>query len=459
MRKRGWVRGNPIALNDRPAHTGHVTTATWTNWGRCAAASPAAVEHPASVDELARTVRDAAARGLAVKPVGAGHSFTPIAATDGALIELDRLTGIESVEPTGTGADVTVYAGTSLRRLNSLLWSLDLSMINLGDIDVQTVAGAIATGTHGTGAGFGGLATQVRAVQVITARGEALDCSAAENPQLFQAARLGLGAIGVIGKMTIACHRAFVLHAEERPEKLDDVLADLPRLRRDVDHFEFYWWPHTRRVLTKRNTRLPRSTPLRPVGRVRSYLDDELLSNTAFEGINRISTRMPALIPRSNALAARLLSPRAFTDASPAVFTSTRRVRFREMEYAIPAEEVPGMLTRIDRLLAETGMRIGFPVEVRFAAADDVWMSTAHGRATAYVAVHVYWRQDYDRYFRAVEEIARSVDGRPHWGKLHFRTAADLRPAYPHFDDFLAVRDAYDPDRVFGNEYLTRVLG
>ncbi|WP_200171972.1 D-arabinono-1,4-lactone oxidase [Tomitella cavernea] len=436
-----------------------MTGTTWRNWADCAHAEPQAVAHPADAEEVAGLIQQAAATGLPVKAVGAGHSFTPVAVTTGMQIHLDRLTGIAAVVPTSEGAHVTVYAGTRLERLNELLWSLGLSMINLGDIDMQTLAGAIATGTHGTGAAFGGLATQVVGLEIVTATGEVVTCSAERNPTLFEAARLGLGALGVITTMTIACRNAYVMHAEERPEPLDAVLSDLERIRTSVDHFEFYWWPHTHRVLTKRNTRLPGATPLRPVGRIRGYIDDELLSNTVFGGINAVSTRVPAIIPRANALAARLLSAREFTDAAHRVFASSRRVRFREMEYAVPVAELPGVLERIDRLLTDGGHRIGFPIEVRFAAADDVWLSTAHGRDTAYVAVHMYWKQDQRRYFRAVEDIARSVDGRPHWGKLHRRAAADLRPAYPRFDDFVAVRDEVDPDRVFGNDYLARVLG
>lgn len=442
--------GPPAAADHRPA---------WRNWADCARAHPRALVRPGDAAEVARIVAEASARGLTVKAVGAGHSFTPVAVTDGVLLRLDRLSGITSVAPVEGGAHVTAFAGTTLHDFNAQLWSLGLSMINLGDIDVQTLAGAIATGTHGTGARFGGLATQVVALELVTADGATLRCSPAENPDLFEAARLGLGAVGVVTTMTIACVDAFAMHAEERPEPLDAVLGDLDRIRASVDHFEFYWWPHTRRVLTKRNTRLPGATPLRPVGRVRGYLDDELLSNTVFGALNGLGTRLPAVIPPVNAAAARLLSAREYTDAAHRVFASSRRVRFREMEYAVPVAALPGVLERIERVIARRGFRVGFPVEVRFAAADEVWLSTAHGRDTAYVAVHKYWKQDHEPYFRAVEEIAREADGRPHWGKLHWRTAADLRPVYPRFDDFLAVRDRYDPQRVFGNAHLTRVLG
>ena len=410
-------------------------------------------------EELTRLVTDAGKNGLRVKAVGAGHSFTPIAVTDGVLISLDRMAGIESVQSTPTGAHVTVFAGTPLHQLNAELWSRGLAMRNLGDIDAQSIAGAIATGTHGTGVKFSGLAAMVVALQVVLADGTIADCSAETDPELFQAARLGLGAIGILSKVTLDCPRAYVMHAQEGPDSLDNVLGDLVNTRAAVDHFEFYWWPHTRRVLTKRNTRLPLETPLHPLGKISGYIDDELLSNRLFEVSNRLCTKFPTMIPRFNRVAARLLSAREYTDRSYRVFISPRRVRFREMEYAIPIDALPGVLAELDMLINSSGDRVSFPVEVRFAAADDVWLSTANGRDTAYIAVHRYWRDDYEGYFRGFEAIAAAAGGRPHWGKLHWRTAAELRDSYSRFDNFLAVRDKVDPARVFGNDYLARVLG
>ncbi len=436
-----------------------MTEPTWSNWADCAHSSPHSIRHPADALELTRVVSDAAERGLRVKCVGAGHSFTSIAVTDGVLIKLDRMTGIESVQPTATGAHVTVLAGTPLHRLNPLLWSHGLAMCNLGDVDAQSIAGAISTGTHGTGAEFCGLAGLVVGLQVVLADGSIVDCTATREPDLFQAARLGLGAIGVLSKVTLDCPRAYALNAREKPEALDDVLGNLADIRAQVDHFEFYWWPHTRRVLTKRNTRLPLETPLDPVGRIAGYIDDELLSNRVFELTNRLCTKVPAITPRVNQVAARLLSAREFTDRSYRVFISPRRVRFREMEYAIPVDALLSVLDQLDRMIVRTGEIVSFPVEVRFAAADDVWMSTANGRETAYVAIHKYWRQEHEQYFRAFEEIAAAAGGRPHWGKLHWRTVDELRQEYTHFDDFTAVRDKHDPNRAFGNDYLTRVLG
>jgi L-gulonolactone oxidase len=210
---------------------------------------------------------------------------------------------------------------------------------------------------------------------------------------VLAAATVGLGAFGIVANVTLQCVPAFALEADERPEGVDDVLAELDAFADGSDHAEFYWFPHTRRVLSKRNTRRPGNGPLQPLGRVRRAVDDEFLSNTVFELVNRVTTRRPALVPRANAVAARALTARRYTDRSYRVFATARRVVFREMEYAVPRAAVPGVLTGIQAWLAASGQRIGFPVEVRFAAADDVWLSTASGRDTAYVAVHQYWRR------------------------------------------------------------------
>lgn len=419
---------------------------TWTNWAGTVRAD-VEVARPTSIAELQRVVADAPGR---VKPIGAGHSFTAIGATDGVQLAPDGLAGV--VRADVESGLVTVLAGTRLHELNETLWHLGLALENLGDIDVQTVSGAISTGTHGTGARLGGLATQVRGLQLVLADGTLYDASPEQ-------AAVGLGALGVVATVTLQCVPAFALAASEAPAGLDDVLADLDTTVKVNDHFEFYWFPHTRRVLTKRNNRVLPGTELKPVRRLRAYVDDEFLSNTVFDLVNRATMRRPALIPRANAVAAQALSARDYIDRSYRVFASPRRVVFREMEYAVPAEAVPFVLAEIEAWLARSGERIGFPIEVRFAASDGCWLSTAYGRDSGYIAVHQYHRRDHEAYFRAVEAIARDVDGRPHWGKLHFRDAASLAATYSRFDDFVALRDRLDPGRKFGNRYLESVLG
>jgi L-gulono-1,4-lactone dehydrogenase len=293
----------------------------------------------------------------------------------------------------------------------------------------------------------------------VLADGSVHDCDAGHEPDLFEAARISLGALGIITEVTLQCVPAFLLQAREDPGTLSGTLADLDLLVDGTDHFEFYWFPHTDRVLTKRNTRLPVEAGEHPLPGWRAWLDDDLLSNRVFEAVNRVSTARPQWVPRINRITSRVLSSREFTTASHRVFASRRDVRFREMEYAVPRSAAAGLLVSLKEFTDRAGLPLPFPVEVRFTAADDVWLSTAHERESAYIAVHQYHRMEHQAYFDAFEAMAREAGGRPHWGKLHGRTRDDLRPAYARFDDFVAVRDRVDPERLFANAYLTQVLG
>lgn len=427
----------------------------WRNWGRSESSNPHVVARAHDIDEVVETVAYARDRGLTVKPIGAGHSFTAIAATDGVQLDVSAIDGVLAVD----GNLVTLGAGTNLYQLPALLEPLGLALANMGDIDRQTIAGATSTGTHGTGAAFGGLATQLRAVTLVTASGEVLRVSKDENPDLLQAAVLGLGALGVLVDATVECVPAYLLNALERPEPIGTVLAEWQERIAAHDHFEFYVWPHTDTVLTKVNTRLPLEGGRSPLGGFQRWFDDDFMANGVYRATLNLGRMMPAIIPPLNRLSVRLTGDREFTDVSPKVFTTHRTVRFTEMEYALPVEHVPAAIERIRALIAEKGWRISFPIEVRASAPDDLWLSTASGRATGYIAVHRYYRDDPTEYFEGIEAIMREYDGRPHWGKMHTRTAADLAPAYPRFGDFVAVRDRLDPERVFTNPYLDRVLG
>lgn len=427
----------------------------WRNWSGSQRARPAFVSKAASIEEVVETIDFANGRGLTVKPIGAGHSFTAIAATEGVQLDIGGLDGVLAVD----GNLVTLGAGTNLYQLPALLAPFGLALENMGDIDKQTIAGATSTGTHGTGAAFGGLATQIVALTLVTADGGILRVSETENAELLPAARLGLGALGVVVEVTLRCVPDFMMHALEQPEPLEEVLDDWVERATAVDHFEFYWFPHTDVALTKTNTRLPATAERKAQNRVAAWIDDEFMPNGVYVGLCELGVIAPATVPPLNRLSAKVVAAREVTDGWHEVFTSPRRVRFREMEYAIPREHIPAALREIRATIQRRGWRISFPVEVRVAASDDNWLSTAYGRETGYIAVHRYHREDPTEYFEAVEAIMRGFDGRPHWGKMNYRTAADLRPAYPHFDDFLAVRDRLDPQRLFANDYLKRVLG
>jgi FAD-linked oxidoreductase len=431
------------------------SSASWRNWSGTYSVTPARLSYPGSPDEVAAEVRRAAEEELSLKAVGSGYSSNDIAVTRGVMLDLSKLTGILAAdERTGL---VTVAAGMTLRELNRELWKLGLSVSCVGNLDVVTIAGALATGTHGTGRRYGGLASQVRGLQLVTADGQVLECSAEQHPELFATARVSLGALGIITAVTLQCEPAFVLQSVEAPADYDDLLEVLARLELR-DHFEFLWFPHTRRVLTKVQTRLPADTPLEPRGALRGWYDDKVLG-AVFSAMNRLSTTWPGVTGKVNRTATRALPERSYTDQAHRLVTGSGRVVFRQMEYAVPRVSLAHVLDSLDDWLQRSGEQITFPVEVRLAAADNIPLSPAFGRETCWIAVHQYHRRPHDTYFSAVEAIAREVDGRPHWGKLHYRSAEDLAPSYPLFDEFLAVRDKYDPDRRFGNDYLRRVLG
>jgi FAD/FMN-containing dehydrogenase len=454
--------------SDQPA-------ATWRNWAGNESARPRRIAVPRSTHEVADEVRKAAADGLTVRMAGTGHSFTPVAATDGVLLHPGGMTSIRSVD--AAAGLVTVEAGCPLQVLNASLLARGLSLANMGDIQVQTVAGATQTGTHGTGRDIGGMAAQVAGLELVLADGTVVTCSAdslpaaaasattppaapspaSTPPGLFDAARVGLGALGVVTAVTFRVVPAFLLEAREEPMQWSEVISRLDELTSENEHFEFYWFPHTEGCLTKRNNRSP--GPPRPLPRFRYLLDDEFLSNTVFGVTCRLGHAVPGVITTVNGLAGKALGSRSYVDAAYRVFTSPRRVRFKEQEYAIPRESLADVLAEIRALFARRDWRISFPIEVRVTPGDDLWLSTAYGRSSAYIAIHVFHASPHQEYFRDVEAVMTAVAGRPHWGKMHTRSAEYLRQAYPKHGDFVALRDELDPERRFGNSYLTQVLG
>ena len=407
---------------------------------------------PRDAEEVAAAVRDAGRDGLPVRMAGSGHSFTAAAVTDGVLLHPTRLTGVLGI----AGDRVTVRAGTRLRELSRRLAEHGLALENLGDVDVQTVAGAVATGTHGTGARYGGLATQVTGLELVLADG-----SVRSDPDLVPAATVGLGAFGIVTAVTLRCVPAYALRAVESAERLEDLLERWPTLPDETDHVEFYWWPHTRDAQLKANTRVPLAE-LAPLPRWRALVEDELVANALFGAQCRLGRRVPALVPPTNRLATRLLGTRTYTDLAHRVFAHPRRVRFHESEWAVPRTAVPAILTELDATIRRRGWRVSFPVEVRVAAADDRWLSTAYGRDVAYVAAHRYVAEPHEDYLAAFADVVHAVAGtaaRPHWGKLHRLAAADLAPRYPRFADAVALRRRLDPEGRFTNPYTRRVLG
>jgi L-gulonolactone oxidase len=431
---------------------------SWHNWAGLASATPTEVRSPRDTDDVVAAVHRALERRTTVKMPGTGHSFTGIAAPEGIMLSPTQLSGITAVDR--EAMTVTALAGTPLRVLNASLEALGLSLHNMGDIAEQTVAGATSTGTHGTGGLVASLSAQLAGLELVTGTGDVVRASESENPDVFAVARLGLGALGVLTTLTFRVEPLFTLAAHEFPMSWTEAHTRFDELAEDHHHFELYWFPHTDRVLAKADDRTLDEPE--PLGRFRRWLDDDFLSNTVFGAVNRLGNARPGWIPRMNQVAGRALSERTYSDVPHRVFTSPRQVVFREMEYAVPREAGLTALREARKAVEGSGWRISFPVEIRVAPADDVALSTAYDRDSFYLAFHTHHRSDWAThaaYVAAMEDVMCAYDGRPHWGKLHTRTAADLAPAYPRFGEYVALRDRLDPDRLFGNDYLRRVLG
>ncbi len=435
----------------------------WRNWAGDQRCRPAAIEWPSTIAEIAAAVERAASRGERVHVAGAGHSFSDVALTDGRLLLLDQMRRVLDVDR--DAGLVRVQAGITIKELSERLAEHGLALENLGDIDAQSIAGAISTATHGTGARLRNISALLAELTLVLADGATLECSPDRDPEVFRAARVSVGALGVISEVTLRCVPAFRLEGRDSTAPLLRTLERFEELSNANDHFELYVFPHSDTALTRTNNRT--ELPVRPRSRASAYANDVLLTNHAFGAFCELGRRMPAQIPRINRLVTRLAGSSHRIDRSDRVFASPRLVRFTEMEYALPREHTVEAVRRVLEMVAtrarnggyQRGFAVPFPIEVRTVAADDALISTAAGRDSGFVAVHMYRGMQWEPYFRAVEEIMDGLDGRPHWGKRHFQTAQTLCTRYPDWERFQAVRRRLDPEGRFANAYIERVLG
>ncbi len=428
--------------------------ARWSNWAGEQTCEPLAIETPGTLGELSETVARAAAAGHRIRVSGSGHSFSDCALTDEVMIRLDRLAKPLDFDP--ESGLFKVEAGVVLRDLNLLLDERGVAFENLGDIDRQTIAGSISTGTHGTGERFQNLSAQIAAMELVTADGSVVTVDDSD-PDLLRAARIAIGALGVIYSVTLRTVPAYTINRVDSPKPLADTLDRLDELNAGSDHFEFYVFPHTETALCRESRRT--DEPPAPRNRAAVYAQEVVLENWVGQLFALAVRRLPSRAPQLARIVSRGLGSSTKVDASYKVFASERHIRFTEMEYAVPREHGRAMIERVLELAARPELAIAYPIEVRFVAADDLLLSPAHGRDTCYVAVHQDRKLDWDTYFRRVAEIAAEYGGRPHWGKRHFLTAAELEPLYPRWGEFQAARARLDPGGTFGNGYTDRVLG
>lgn len=427
----------------------------WRNWAGDQTCVPAERLRPSNRDELAAAIVSAAQAGRKVSVAGAGHSFTEAAMTNGTMIDAGALSGVIDADP--SSGQVKVGGGTVLAQLNDELHRLGLAMENLGDIDSQTISGAISTGTHGTGAKLRNISSQVESVELVLGDGSVRELTAADDPELLRAARVGVGALGAISAVGLRCVPAFVLHRVDTPRPREEVLDSFEEKADANEHFELFTFPYADSALVLERNRV--DGPPRPRGRATAFLNDVVLENWALEAVSAAGKALPRAIPSLSRFAAWLASGSTSTDRSDQIFANERRVRFTEMEYGVPREHGPEAVRRVVEWVRSNRYPVFFPIEVRVVAGDDALLSPSHERDTVYIAVHQYRGMEWRPYFEAVEAIMDSYGGRPHWGKRHFLTAGTLSQRYPRWAEFQAARDELDPGRTFTNEYAERVLG
>lgn len=427
----------------------------WRNWSREQRCRPEAIDYPRTRDGLVMAINQARRAGRRVKVAGSGHSFTEAPLTDGTMLRIEGLSRILDLDR--ASGLVRVEGGAVLGDLNRRLDRHGLALENLGDIDCQTLAGSISTGTHGTGARFPNLSAQIESIELITADGSLLELSESSDPDGFRAARIGIGALGAIYAVTLRTIPAYRIDRTDRPRPLDETLATLDQLADGTDHFEFYAFPHTETALCRESTRTD-AAPEPPNAAV-TYAQEIVLENWIGAAVATLARRAPAAVPTLARIASRGTGRSHKLDHSWRVFASERRIRFTEMEYAVPRPRAREAIERVLQIASRPDLAVAFPIECRFVAADDALISPAHERDSCYIAVHHDRKANWRPYFNAVELALAEFDARPHWAKRHALEAGQLRSLYPRFDDFLAVRNRLDPEGAFANDYTDRVLG
>ncbi len=388
--------------------------AEWRNWSGLFTCNPLEIALPTSEAKVAERVAQAAAAGQNVRVCGSGHSFQPLCATSDLLVSLDNLAGIESVDP--AAGEATILAGTKLHDIGEPLAAHGLALENQGDVDVQSLAGAVSTGTHGTGRSLGSISTQVIGLRFVAGDGSLHEVNLHSDPDAFRALAVSLGSCGVLTAIRMRLLPAYRLHERTWREPIDECLARLEERITATRHFEFFWYPQADEAFCK---------ALQPTSADPSPLD-------AREG-ERI-------------------------DHNYRVFPTARNVRFNEMEYAVPEEAGLACFDEIRQLMRERHPHITWPVEYRTVAADELDLSPNQGRATIAISIHQAAELEHRQFFADAEPIFRQHGGRPHWGKLHSLSARELAPLYPRWQHFASVRERFDPRGVFLNDHLRRVL-
>lgn len=433
--------------------TQHTSRNSWTNWSGSVQCSPKEILTPSSIEEIQSIVQKCASQKLNIRVIGSGHSFTGLVGTNGILISLDNYQGAESVDKQSKQA--IVLAGTKLKMLGEILLSNGLGQVNMGDIDVQSIAGATSTGTHGTGVTLGSVSTQILEVTLVTSKGEVLVCSETENKEIFKAAQVAMGALGVVAKVKLQLVPAYKLKYVKEKLNLDDCLNNLEKYKTENRNFEFYWFPHTNTIQAKM-LNITDEEPMK--SSFMKYFNDMVLENGAFKVLSELCKVFPSLTKSVSKISAGAVSTGVDINYSNRIYATPRLVKFQEMEYNLPAENAVQAIKEMRDSINKNNFKVHFPIEVRFVKGDDIYLSPAYQRDSVYIAVHMYKGMEYKTYFDAMESIFKKYTGRPHWGKMHTLTASELSQLYPMWNKFQEIRTQLDPEGLFMNDYLKKLM-
>jgi len=431
-----------------------MTNPQWRNWSGHVACNPSELSYPETEDQVTEIVQKAIRNNQKIRIVGKGHSFSPLVATNDILVSLDKLSGLIKINEAQNEA--TVWAGTQIKQLGELLFQHGLAQENLGDIDVQSIAGATATGTHGTGITFGNIATQITGMSLVNGKGELIHISKTENAEWLDAARISLGTLGIITRISIRCSPAYNLKIVLKKTSWEETINNIERLNSENRNFEYYSFPYSETV-QHRITNLTTDKAQKD-GIVR-YFNDVIMENAFFWVLCEMTRLMPSMSRRMSRFIGSAAVVTTKINHSHKIFATVRNVKFNEMEYNIPIAAYKDCVKDIKALFTKEKYQVHFPVEHRFVQGDDIWLSPAYKRDSAYIAVHMYKGMPYKKYFEDMEALFRSYDGRPHWGKMHTKQCDTFEQIYPKWNDFKKIRQQLDPNQVFLNDYLKGVFG
>lgn len=425
----------------------------WQNWARNVKCSPQAILYPRNEAEVISIIRQAKAEGQRIRVVGNGHSFSQVNQTEQLMLSLEQMQGLISIDE--QKQEASCYAGTSINRLNKLLFEKGWNIVNLGDIDVQSIAGATATGTHGTGLRFGNVSSQITAFTLVTAEGEILNCSPSENSDIFDAGRVSLGVLGIITRITLKVVPAYKLEYVAKKAKLADTLEKLEEYNASNRNFEFYWFPYTKTVQLKISNETQAAVKDNATMR---YINQHVMENGLLSAFCLLGKKVPSSYYALSKLIGWGATSERKINHSHLVYATPRYVRFKEMEYNIPLENFKEAMQRVVEKIHSEHYRVYFPIECRFVKGDDLWLSPSYGRDSAYLAFHVDHRTPHNPYFKDIEAIMMEYDGRPHWGKMHTRQSENLSTTYPMWRTFQQLREQLDPEGLFMTEYMESLM-